>query len=69
MEEAEKALTAVTAAVPDYVQAHVLLATVYYRLKKKDLAEQERATVAKLFQEKQGRELGAGESLGPAIKP
>ncbi|PYQ01390.1 MAG: hypothetical protein DMF83_25790 [Acidobacteria bacterium] len=69
MEEAEKALTAVTAAVPDYVQAHVLLATVYYRLKKKDLAEQERATVAKLFQEKQGRELGAGETLAPAVKP
>src|SRR5436309_731987 len=69
MEEAEKALTAVTAAVPDYVQAHVLLATAYYRLKKKDLAEQERATVAKLFQEKQGRELGAGETLAPAVKP
>ena len=69
IEEAEKALTAVTAAVPDYVQAHVLLATVYYRLKKKDLGDKEKATVARLFQEQQARQPGPGESLAPAVKP
>ena len=69
IEEAEKALTAVTAAVPDYVQAHVLLATVYYRLKKQDLGDKEKATVAKLFQEQQARQPGPGESLAPAVKP
>jgi tetratricopeptide (TPR) repeat protein len=69
IEEAEKALAAVTAAVPDYVQAHVLLATVYYRLKKKDLAEQQKAIVARLFQEQQGRQPGPGEALAPAVKP
>jgi tetratricopeptide (TPR) repeat protein len=69
IEEAEKALTAVTAAVPEYVQAHVLLATVYYRLKKQDLADKEKAIVAKLFQEQQARQPGPGEALAPAVKP
>lgn len=69
IEEAEKALTAVTAAVPDYVQAHVLLATVYYRLKKKDLAEKEKAIVAKLFEDQQARQPGPDDSLAPPVKP
>jgi tetratricopeptide (TPR) repeat protein len=69
IEEAEKALTAVTAAVPDYVQAHVLLATVYYRLKKQDLGDKEKAIVARLFQEQQARQPGPGEALAPAVKP
>ena len=69
VEEAEKDLTAVTAAVPDYVQAHVLLATVYYRLKKKDLGDKEKAIVASLFKEQQARQPGPGDSLAPAVKP
>jgi tetratricopeptide (TPR) repeat protein len=67
-EEAEKALAAVTAAVPDYPQAHVLLATAYYRLKKKELADQERNIADRLERERQGSELGASESVGPAYK-
>ena len=68
-DEAEKDLKAVTAAVPDYAQAHVLLATAYYRLKKKDLAEREKAIADRLFQEQQARQPGPGEALGPAVKP
>jgi len=68
VEEAEKALQAVVAAVPDYVKAHVLLATAYYRLKKKDLGDQEQGVVARLLQAQQGREAGASETLGPAYK-
>jgi len=47
----------------------VLLATVYYRLKKKDLAEKEKAIVAKLFQDKQDRQPQPGDALGPTVKP
>jgi tetratricopeptide (TPR) repeat protein len=65
-EEAEKALEAVTLAVPDYLQAHVLLATAYYRLKKKDLGDRERAVADRLQRERQGREPGASDALGPA---
>jgi tetratricopeptide (TPR) repeat protein len=68
VDEAEKALTAVTAAVPDYMQAHVLLATVYYRQKKKDLADREKAIVDRLRHERQAREPGASDALGPAYK-
>ncbi len=44
--------------VPAYIEAHVTLATVYYRLKLKDEGDRERATVQKLnraVQEKQQR--------------
>jgi len=68
VEEAVKALEAVVASVPDYAKAHVLLATAYYRLKKTDLGDREKATVARLLQEQQGREAGASDSLGPAYK-
>jgi tetratricopeptide (TPR) repeat protein len=66
--EAEKSLEAVTAAVPDYMQAHVLLATVYYRQKKKDLGDRERDIVERLRRERQAREPGASDELGPAYK-
>lgn len=68
VEEAEKALEAVTAAVPEYAQAHVLLAMVYYRQKKKDLGDRERAIAERLRQESQQREAGASDDLGPAYK-
>jgi tetratricopeptide (TPR) repeat protein len=67
-QEAEKALEAVTAASPEYVQAHVLLATAYYRLKKKDRGDRERAIAEQLQREQQGREPGASDALGPAYK-
>jgi tetratricopeptide (TPR) repeat protein len=66
--EAEKALEAVTVAAPDYLQAHVLLAMVYYRQKKKDLGDRERTIAERLQRERQGREPGADETLGPAYR-
>jgi tetratricopeptide (TPR) repeat protein len=68
LEEAQQALEAVTAAVPEYTQAHVLLATVYYRQKKKDLGDRERAIAEKLRQDRQGQEAGADDALGPAYR-
>jgi len=66
--QAQEALEAVVKAVPDYQQAHVLLATVYYRQKKTDLAGRERAIIEKLRAERQAREPGAQEGLGPAYQ-
>jgi tetratricopeptide (TPR) repeat protein len=44
---------------PQFVEAHVSLATVYYRLKRKADGDRERATVLKLNAEKQAAEPGA----------
>jgi superkiller protein 3 len=68
VEEAEKALVAVTAAVPDYAQGHVLLAMVYYRQKNKEAGDRERDIAARLERERQGRQAGASDVLGPAYK-
>ena len=68
LDEAREALEAVTTQVPDYRQAHVLLATVYYRLKKADLAEHERAIVEQLKEKEQAEEPGVQPGLGPAYK-
>lgn len=68
VEEAEKALEAVTSVVPDYMQAHVLLATVYYRQKKKDLGDEQKNIANRLRAERQAREPGASDTLGPAYK-
>ena len=43
------------------MEAHVSLATVYYRLKRKADGDRERATVLKLNAEKQAAEPGAKE--------
>ena len=53
---------------PDYMQAHVLLATVYYREKKKDLGDEQKDIANRLRAERQSREPGASDSLGPAYK-
>ena len=68
VEEAEGALKAVTELAPDYMQAHVLLATVYYREKKKDLGDEQKDIANRLRAERQSREPGASDSLGPAYK-
>jgi hypothetical protein len=68
MKEAEKALVAVTAAAPDCGQAHVLLAMVYYRQKNKEAGDRERDVAARLERERQARQEGADDSLGPAYK-
>jgi tetratricopeptide (TPR) repeat protein len=44
---------------PQFVEAHVSLATVYYRLKRKDEGDRERATVLKLNAASQAAEPGA----------
>jgi tetratricopeptide (TPR) repeat protein len=68
VEEARKALESVTGQVPDYLQAHVLLATVYYRQKKKDEGDRHRDIAEKLRAEQQAREPGAADDLGPAYR-
>jgi Tfp pilus assembly protein PilF len=46
---------------PHFVEAHVSLATVYYRLKRKADGDRERATVLKLNAESQANQPGARE--------
>ncbi len=58
-EEARVALEKLTREVPQFVEAHVSLATVYYRLKRKQDGDRERALVLKLNAEKQAAEPGA----------
>ncbi len=64
--EAETVLEAVTAQTPDYLQAHVLLATVYYRQKKKDQGDRERGIAEDIRRKQQAKEPGAQDELGPA---
>jgi tetratricopeptide (TPR) repeat protein len=45
---------------PDFVEAHVSLATIYYRQKRKEAGDREREIVRKLNAEKQAREAAAG---------
>lgn len=46
---------------PDFVEAHVILATVYYRLKRKADGDREQAIVNKLNAERQAKQPGAQE--------
>jgi len=59
LEAAQQALESVTEQVPNYSQAHVLLATVYYRQKKKALGDRHRDIARKLAAEQQALEPGA----------
>lgn len=59
LEPARKQLEQLTKETPDFVEAHVSLATIYYRLKRKDDGDKERALVLKLTAEKQASEPGA----------
>jgi tetratricopeptide (TPR) repeat protein len=68
VEAAQQALESLVQAAPDYEQGHVLLATVYYRQKRKDLGERERAIIEKLKAEAQAKEPGAQDDLGPAYR-
>ena len=58
-EEALTALEKLTKEIPQFVEAHVSLATVYYRLKRKEDGDKERAIVLRLNAEKQAAEPGA----------
>jgi len=66
--EAQEALEAVTRQAPDYPQAHVLLATVYYRQKKKAEGDREAKIAESLKEKRQAQEPGAQGDLGPAYR-
>ncbi len=68
VEEAQRNLETLVQAVPDYTQGHVLLAMVYYRQKRKELGDREQAIVQKQKEERQAREPGASDDLGPAYR-
>ena len=60
--EADKArelLESVTKEAPAFVDGHVLLATTYYRLKRKEDGDRERALIEKLNAENQAKQPGA----------
>jgi tetratricopeptide (TPR) repeat protein len=58
-ERAVQLLEEVVAQVPDFVDAHVLLATTYYRLKRKEDGDRQREIVARLTAERQAKQPGA----------
>lgn len=66
--EAHVLLEEVVKEAPTFVEAHVLLATVYYRLKRKADGDRERAIIQKLNAENQAKAPGAKENLGPAYR-
>jgi tetratricopeptide (TPR) repeat protein len=55
-EDARTVLEAIVAEAPDFTEAHVTLATVYYRLKRKADGDRERAIVQKLTAETQAKQ-------------
>jgi predicted Zn-dependent protease len=58
-EEAQKHLEQLVRDAPDFEEAHVSLATVYYRVKRKQDGDRERQTAARLAAEKQAAQPGA----------
>jgi len=62
LEPARQELEALVKEAPEFTEAHVTLATVYFRQKKKVEAERERAIVLKLNAQKQAQEPGAMQS-------
>jgi tetratricopeptide (TPR) repeat protein len=66
--ETERALPVLEAIVkeaPDFLEAHVTLATVYYRLKRREDGDRERAIVDRLNKEIQAKQPGAVEANTP----
>jgi tetratricopeptide (TPR) repeat protein len=59
LEPARRDLEALIREAPEFTEAHVTLATVYFREKKKSEGERERAIVLKLNAERQAQEPGA----------
>ena len=68
IEDARKVLETVVTEEPKFVEAHVSLATVYYRLKRKEDGDRERAIVKDLSREIQAEQPGAKQGLGPAYR-
>jgi Tfp pilus assembly protein PilF len=68
LEGARENLEAVVKDAPKFLEAHVSLATLYYRLKRKDDGDRERAIVQELSRERQAQAPGARDDLGPAYR-
>jgi tetratricopeptide (TPR) repeat protein len=66
--EAGRLLEEIVKQAPDFVEAHVKLAIVYYRLKRKEDGDRERAIIARLNAERQEKAPGAKDGLGPAYR-
>jgi tetratricopeptide (TPR) repeat protein len=64
LDDARRLLEGVVADVPDYTEAHVMLATCYYRLKRSEDAERHRAIAERLRAQEQERQRKPGGS-GP----
>ena len=69
-ERARELLEALVADAPTYIDAHVLLATTYYRLKRKEDGDRERQVVEKLTAEAQAKQpKPEGPAAGAAPPP
>ena len=71
-EEARPLLEGVAKEYPDFVEARVLLASVYYRLNRKEDGDRERAVVQRLNDEQQAKQPGAqkvSDAPAPAKAP
>ena len=66
--EAQRILEELVSDTPSFVEAHVSLATVYYRQKRKADGDRHRAIVQELNAEIQARAPGAQERLGPGYR-
>lgn len=66
--DAQLLLEKVVEQAPEFVEAHVSLATVYYRLKRKADGDRHRAIVDRLNAGLQARAPGAKDELGPAYR-
>jgi Tfp pilus assembly protein PilF len=56
VDAARRSLEAIVKEAPSFTEAHVTLATVYYRLKRKEDGDRERALVQKLNRETQAKQ-------------
>jgi tetratricopeptide (TPR) repeat protein len=65
---ARETLEGVVKEEPMFLEAHVSLATVYYRLKRKEDGDRQRALAQELSREIQAKEPGAKDDLGPAYR-
>ncbi len=64
VEEARKALEGILKESPTFVEAHVTLATVYYRLRRKEDGDKERAIIRQLNAEAQEKQPGVRPATG-----
>jgi tetratricopeptide (TPR) repeat protein len=68
-DEARPLLEGVVKEYPDFVEARVLLASVYYRLNRKEDGDRERAVVQKLNSEQQAKQPGAQKATDAPAPP